>query len=218
MQAAESRARHAPLLEARGLSKDYGDTRAPDSLDLAIAPGEVYCLLGPNGAGKTTNHQPILGFAAPSAGQALVSGLDVSAHDRETKQRLAYIPEQMMLYRNLSGLENLECFAALGVRLQRERRGGTGIRSDRVHRGMGLPDRRETVRTMVARCASVPGQPGQPRAVQQPLPYRMRDHQPRDGMLRDRAEELGDRHDPDSRPGEAAASWCLNRTRERLVG
>ena len=123
MQNGESRPGHTPLLEARGLSKNYGVTRALDSLDLAIAPGEVYCLLGPNGAGKTTTINLFLGFVAPSGGQALVSGLDVSTHDRETKQRLAYIPEQVMLYRNLSGLENLEYFAALGGKgsLGRER-------------------------------------------------------------------------------------------------
>ena len=114
MQNGESRAGHTPLLEARGLSKNYGDTRALDGLDLTISPGEVYCLLGPNGAGKTTTINLFLGFVSPSGGQALVSGLDVSTHDRETKQRLAYIPEQVMLYRNLSGLENLEYFAALG--------------------------------------------------------------------------------------------------------
>jgi len=123
MQNGESRAAHTPLLEARGLSKNYGDTRALDGLDLTIAPGEVYCLLGPNGAGKTTTINLFLGFVAPSGGQALVSGLDVATHDRETKQRLAYIPEQVMLYRNLSGLENLEYFAALGGKgsLGRER-------------------------------------------------------------------------------------------------
>ena len=123
MQNGESRAGQTPLLEARGLSKNYGDTRALDGLDLTIAPGEVYCLLGPNGAGKTTTINLFLGFVAPSGGQALVSGLNVSTHDRETKQRLAYIPEQVMLYRNLSGLENLEYFAALGGKgsLGRER-------------------------------------------------------------------------------------------------
>ena len=110
----ESHTGAAPLLEARGLTKDYGGTRALDSLDLAIAPGEVYCLLGPNGAGKTTTINLFLGFVAPSAGQALVAGLNVSTHDRESKRRLAYIPEQVMLYRNLSGIENLEYFAALG--------------------------------------------------------------------------------------------------------
>ena len=123
MQTAESGAGHTPLLEARGLSKRYGATRALDALDLAIEPGEVYCLLGPNGAGKTTTINLFLGFVSPSGGQALVCGLDVATHDRETKHRLAYIPEQVMLYRNLSGLENLEYFAALGGRgsLERER-------------------------------------------------------------------------------------------------
>ena len=125
MPTAESRAGRTPrpLLEARGLSKRYGATQAVDSLDLTIGPGEVYCLLGPNGAGKTTTINLFLGFVVPSAGRALVTGLDVSTHDRETKRRLAYIPEQVMLYRNLSGLENLEYFAALGGRdsLGRER-------------------------------------------------------------------------------------------------
>ena len=125
MPTAESRAGRTPrpLLEARGLSKRYGATQAVDSLDLTIGPGEVYCLLGPNGAGKTTTINLFLGFVVPSAGRALVTGLDVSTHDRETKRRLAYIPEQVMLYRNLSGHENLEYFAALGGRdsLGRER-------------------------------------------------------------------------------------------------
>ncbi len=128
-----------PLLEARGLSKSYGATRALDSLDLAIAPGEVYCLLGPNGAGKTTTINLFLGFVSPSSGQALVSGLDVSTHDRETKRMLAYIPEQVMLYRNLSGLENLEYFVALGGRvLDRERLTEilveAGLQAEAVHR------------------------------------------------------------------------------------
>ena len=140
MQTTEARAGHAPHLEARGLSKDYGATRALDSLDLAIAPGEVYCLLGPNGAGKTTTINLFLGFVSPSGGQALVSGLDVATHDRETKQRLAYIPEQVMLYRNLSGLENLEYFAALGGKesVGRERLTdilvGAGLERDAVDR------------------------------------------------------------------------------------
>ena len=114
MQTNESQAGRAPLLEARGLSKRYGETRALDSLELSIAPGEVYCLLGPNGAGKTTTINLFLGLVAPSAGQALIGGADVSTHDRETNRRTAYIPEQVMLYRNLSGLENLEYFTALG--------------------------------------------------------------------------------------------------------
>ena len=107
---------HAPSRSPRTQQELWCATRALDSLDLAIAPGEVYCLLGPNGAGKTTTINLFLGFVAPTAGQALIAGLDVSTHDRETKQRIAYIPEQVMLYRNLNGLENLEYFAALGGR------------------------------------------------------------------------------------------------------
>ena len=122
MQTPAARAGQPPLLEARGLSRRFGATLAVDSLDLAIAPGEVYCLLGPNGAGKTTTINLFLGFVAPSAGTALVAGLDVTAADRETRKRLAYIPEQVMLYRNLSGVENLEYFAALGGRASASRK------------------------------------------------------------------------------------------------
>jgi ABC-2 type transport system ATP-binding protein len=101
------------MLETAGLSKSYNGTVALDALDLRIEPGEVFCLLGANGAGKTTTINLFLNFIAPTAGVARVDGLDVVAHPLETKRRLAYIPEQVMLYRNLTGLENLDYFAAL---------------------------------------------------------------------------------------------------------
>ena len=105
-----------PVLEARALSKRYGDVEAVAGLDLRVGPSEIYCLLGPNGAGKTTTIHLFLGFIEPTAGSVHVTGLDVAAEPLESKRRLAYIPEQVMLYRNLSGLENLEYFAALGGR------------------------------------------------------------------------------------------------------
>lgn len=104
------------MLQAVGLSKSYNGTKALDSLDLTIRPGEIYCLLGANGAGKTTTINLFLNFIDASAGQALVDGLNVAEHSLETKKHLAYIPEQVMLYRNLSGLENLEYFTALAGR------------------------------------------------------------------------------------------------------
>ena len=106
----------APVLEARGLSKRYGDVEAVSSLDLRVGPSEIYCLLGPNGAGKTTTIHLFLGFLEPTAGSVRVLGLDVATAPLESKRRLAYVPEQVMLYRNLSGLENLEYFTALGGR------------------------------------------------------------------------------------------------------
>ena len=104
------------MLEAIGLSKAYDGAIALAGLDLTVKPGEVFCLLGANGAGKTTTINLFLNFLNPTSGAAKVAGLDVSTHPLETKKYLAYIPEQVTLYRHLSGLENLEYFSVLGGR------------------------------------------------------------------------------------------------------
>ncbi|CDG84197.1 ABC transporter ATP-binding protein [Janthinobacterium agaricidamnosum] len=111
------------MLEAIGLTKCYGKNTALDSLDLRVGPGEIFCLLGANGAGKTTTINLFLNFIAPSAGSALINGVDVTRDPLRTKQDVAYIPEQVNLYPTLSGLENLRYFSALalGVELTRER-------------------------------------------------------------------------------------------------
>ena len=101
------------MLQAIDLTKRYDDRLALDRLNLTIEPGEIFCLLGANGAGKTTTINLFLNFLHPTSGTALVKGLDVTEHPLETKRFLAYIPEQVMLYRNFSGLENLEYFAKL---------------------------------------------------------------------------------------------------------
>ena len=105
-----------PVLEAIGLRKAYGDVVALHGLDLRIEAGEVFCLLGANGAGKTTTIQLFLGFIAPSSGSARILDLDVATHALETKRHIAYIPENVMLYPNLTGLENLEYFTTLSGR------------------------------------------------------------------------------------------------------
>jgi hypothetical protein len=99
----------------RALTQRFGDVVALDRLTLAIPPGDVFCLLGASGAGKTTTINLFLGLLAPSEGHALVDGLDVAEHPLETKRRLAYIPETVMLYRNLTALENLDHFASLAT-------------------------------------------------------------------------------------------------------
>jgi ABC-2 type transport system ATP-binding protein len=101
------------MLEAIGLTKRYNGHTALKDLTLTVRAGEVFCLLGANGAGKTTTINLFLNFVAPTSGSARVNGLDVVEHPLETKRYLAYIPEQVMLYRNLTGLENLEYFTAL---------------------------------------------------------------------------------------------------------
>ncbi len=104
------------MLEATNLTKRYNGVVALDSLTLKVEPGEVFCLLGANGAGKTTTINLFLNFVEPTSGTATINGLDVVQQPLETKKHVAYIPETVMLYRNLTGLENLEYFAALAGR------------------------------------------------------------------------------------------------------
>jgi len=102
------------VLQTINLSKTYGDTIALQDLSLTINKGDIYCLLGANGAGKTTTINLFLNFINPTSGKAIVNNLDVTDNPLETKKYLAYIPEQVMLYGNLSGMENLSYFAKLG--------------------------------------------------------------------------------------------------------
>ncbi len=104
------------MLEAVDLTKTYNGAVALDALNLKIEAGEVFCLLGANGAGKTTTINLFLSFAAPTSGSARIAGLDVAADPLATKLLVAYIPEQVMLYRNLTGQENLQYFTALAGR------------------------------------------------------------------------------------------------------
>ncbi len=101
------------MLEAINLTKHYNGVAAVNSLSLIITPGEIFCLLGANGAGKTTTINLFLNFIAPDTGTAKINNLDVTQHPLETKKYVSYIPEQVMLYKNLTGLENLEYFSAL---------------------------------------------------------------------------------------------------------
>ncbi|MBB5622664.1 ABC-2 type transport system ATP-binding protein [Pedobacter cryoconitis] len=101
------------MLQAIELTKKYGDQVALNSLNLKVEPGEVFCLLGQNGAGKTTTINLFLGFTGVSSGKALVKGGLVSPDQPETKKFLAYIPEVVMLYANLTSLENLDFFSRI---------------------------------------------------------------------------------------------------------
>jgi len=101
------------MLQTHNLSKSYDGKVALHPLNLNIQPGEIFCLLGANGAGKTTTINLFLNFIQPSSGSATIGGLDVTQKPLESKKLLAYIPEQVMLYKNLTGLENLKYFTSL---------------------------------------------------------------------------------------------------------
>lgn len=101
------------MLDALDLTKSYNGHLALDRLTLGVQPGEVFCLLGANGAGKTTTIHLFLGFLRPSAGEARVAGRPVAEQPLAARRLLAYIPEQVMLYGNFTGLENLAYFSEL---------------------------------------------------------------------------------------------------------
>ncbi|MEJ2410332.1 MAG: ABC transporter ATP-binding protein [Novosphingobium sp.] len=103
------------MLEAVEVSKTFGATQALKGVSLCVKSGEIYCLLGANGAGKTTLINLFLDFHRPTSGAVRVNGRVVASAPIETKRDIAYIPEQVMLYGMLSGLENLDYFAALAT-------------------------------------------------------------------------------------------------------
>ena len=101
------------MLQAKNLTKTYGEQTALNSLNLTINEGEIFALLGQNGAGKTTTINCFLGFIQPSGGSASINGVSVAENALDTKKYLAYIPETVMLYPNLTGIENLDFFSSL---------------------------------------------------------------------------------------------------------
>jgi ABC-2 type transport system ATP-binding protein len=101
------------MLKAKNLTKKYSNQIALNSLNLHIKKGEIFALLGQNGAGKTTTINLFLGFVAPTEGSLFINEIEVVGDGQETKKFIAYIPETVMLYPNLSGIENLKFFSAL---------------------------------------------------------------------------------------------------------
>ena len=77
-----------PILETRGLSKRFGGVPAVDGVDCRLAEGELRCLIGPNGAGKSTFFKMVTGQLAPSSGQILFRGSDVTGYERNRLARL----------------------------------------------------------------------------------------------------------------------------------
>lgn len=100
------------MLQARKLSMRYENKLALKDLSFTVAPGEIFCLLGQNGAGKTTTINIFLGLINPTYGDALINNVSVIGN-KKVRNTIAYIPEVVQLYSNLSGLENLDFFSRL---------------------------------------------------------------------------------------------------------
>jgi lipooligosaccharide transport system ATP-binding protein len=98
---------HAPLIEARGLTKRFGDFVAVDGIDFAVERGETFGFLGPNGAGKTSTMRMIGAVSPISGGSLRVLGLDPGENGAEIKQRMGVVPQQDTLDFELTVYENV---------------------------------------------------------------------------------------------------------------
>lgn len=90
-------------VRTEALHKHYGEVRALDGLDLAVAPGSIYGFLGPNGAGKTTAIRILTGLAKPTSGRAWVMGVEVGRGKRETTRSIGYLPQDPAFYPWMTG-------------------------------------------------------------------------------------------------------------------
>lgn len=102
-----------PIIHTQALTRDFKGTRAVNSLDVDIQPGELFGLVGPDGAGKTTTLRLLAGLLDISEGSATVAGHDLAKEPEAIKPKIGYMAQQFSLYGELSVLENLLFFADL---------------------------------------------------------------------------------------------------------
>jgi ABC-2 type transport system ATP-binding protein len=100
------------MIEARQLSKFYGDFAAIRDVSFAIPRGQVTAFLGPNGAGKSTTLKILTGYACPTEGAAFIAGLNLATHRQEAARRIGYLPENGPLYPEMTPLQLLRFFGA----------------------------------------------------------------------------------------------------------
>ncbi|MEJ2365872.1 MAG: ATP-binding cassette domain-containing protein [Deltaproteobacteria bacterium] len=103
----------SPIIEAHELTRDFKTTRAVDSLELSIQPGELFGLVGPDGAGKTTTLRLFAGLLKVTSGSASVAGFDLASQAETIKPHVGYMAQQFSLYAELTVLENLHFFAEI---------------------------------------------------------------------------------------------------------
>ena len=107
------------MIEARGLTKHYGDFTAVKAVSFKVAPGEVVGLLGPNGAGKTTLLRMLAGVLTPSEGEGVVAGASTATAPFQVKQRLGFLSGDTALSQRLTPREVLTFYGQL-YELKRE--------------------------------------------------------------------------------------------------
>ena len=100
-------------IEARGLSKHFGDLKAVSRLDLKVPRGQIYGFLGPNGSGKSTTIRMLCGLLTPTEGSATVLGTAVPGNTRDLKPMIGYMTQKFSLFGDMTVLENLQFIAEI---------------------------------------------------------------------------------------------------------
>jgi ABC-2 type transport system ATP-binding protein len=125
------------VLTCLDLRRRFGELVAVDGVGFQIARGEIYGLLGPNGAGKTTTISMIAGLLERDSGDIVVDGQAMTTHSVRAKAAIGYAPQELAIYPDLTGWENLLFFARLyGIPTSRAK-----ARSHEVLEAIGLADR-----------------------------------------------------------------------------
>ena len=101
------------IIETKDLTKQYGDQKSVDNLNIHVKKGRIYGLLGRNGAGKTTTMKMLLNLTEPTNGKVLIFGKDIRKNEKEILQKIGCLIEAPGFYPNLTGSENLSIFAKL---------------------------------------------------------------------------------------------------------
>jgi ABC-2 type transport system ATP-binding protein len=142
LRQAQDRETREPAVEAVGLVKDFGDTRAVDGISLDVPAGTIYGMLGPNGAGKTTTLRLLLGIIDPSSGTRRLLGRD---RPLDAARQVGYLPEERGLYPAMAAREAIAFMGALrGLPLREGRR-----RADQLLANHGLSEwGRKPIRTL----------------------------------------------------------------------
>jgi len=103
----------AAQIIVENLGKRFGSFVAVDGVSFRVGRGEIMGFLGPNGAGKSTIIRILCGLLRPSAGRALVAGVDVTEDPERVRERIGYMSQKFSLYRDLSVEENLRFFGGI---------------------------------------------------------------------------------------------------------
>ncbi|MBI2949213.1 MAG: ATP-binding cassette domain-containing protein [Verrucomicrobia bacterium] len=125
------------LLKARELLKRFGEICAVNQVSFEVREGEIYGLLGPNGAGKTTTISMTCGLLKPDAGEVLVAGKNFWSDPQGARRILGVVPQEVALYDELTGRENLEFWGRLAGLAPKESR----QRATEVLEALSLADR-----------------------------------------------------------------------------